>query len=72
MTLDENCTGLLSSVAPEKVVAMKAEFHADRERNHSRRVAIARTMRLLCAPIEWWRIYGETFAEVMRPAGRSL
>lgn len=63
---------LLATSAPAKVAAMKAEFHADRARNHHRRVAIARTMRLLCAPVDWWRIYGETFAEVMRPAGRRL
>ena len=63
---------LISTSNPAKVAAMKAAFHADRERNHPRRVAIARTMRLLCAPGDWWRIYGETFAEVMRPTGRRL
>lgn len=72
MTLDANRAGLLSAVDPAKVEAMKAEFHADRERNHSRRVAIARTMRVLCAPIDWWRVYGETFAEVIRPTGKRL
>jgi len=51
---------------------MKAEFHADRLRNQPRRVAIARTMRLLCAPVDWWRIYGETFAEVINPTGRRI
>ena len=63
---------LLATSDPAKVAAMKAAFHADRARNHQRRVAIARTMRLLCAPVDWWRIYGETFAEVMRPTGRRL
>ena len=63
---------LLSTSDPAKVEAMKAEFHADRARNHRRRAAIARTMRLLCAPVDWWRIYGETFSEVMRPTGRRL
>jgi len=63
---------LLATSDPEKVAAMKAEFHADRERNHPRRVAIARTMRVLCAPVDLWRVYGETFAEVMRPTGRRL
>ena len=63
---------LLATSDPGKVAAMKAEFHADRERNHPRRVAIARTMRLLCAPVDLWRVYGETFAEVMRPTGRRL
>ena len=63
---------LLATSYPAKVAAMKEEFHADRERNHHRRVAIARTMRLLCAPVDWWSIYGETFAEVMRPTGRRI
>ena len=63
---------LLATSDPEKVAAMKAEFHADRERNHPRRVAIARTMRMLCATVDWWRVYGETFAEVMRPPGRRV
>lgn len=72
MTLDANRAGLLSAADPEKVAAMRAQFHTDRERNHSRRVAIARTMRLLCAPVEWWRIYGETFAEVKRPTGKRV
>ena len=63
---------LLATSDPLKVASMKAEFHADRLRNHPRRVAIARAMRLLCAPGDWWRIYGETFAEVMRPTGRRL
>ena len=63
---------ILSTSDPEKVAAMKAAFRADRERNHSRRVAIARTMRVLCAPVDWWRVYAETFAEVMRPTGRRV
>ena len=63
---------LLATIDPIEVAAMKAEFHADRERNHQRRVAIARTMHMLCAPIDWWRVYGETFAEVMRPTGRRI
>ena len=65
-------TNLLATIDPAKVEAMKAEFHADRERNHSRRVAIARTMKALCRPIDWWRIYSETFAEVMRPTGKRV
>lgn len=63
---------ILATSDPLKVAAMKAEFHADRLRNQPRRVAIARTMRLLCAPVDWWRIYGETFAEVIRPTGRRI
>ena len=63
---------LLATSYPAKVAAMKAEFHADRLRNQPRRVAIARTMRLLCAPVDWWRIYGETFAEVMLPTGKRI
>jgi len=63
---------LLATIDPIEVAAMKAEFHADRARNQPRRVAIARTMRLLCAPVDWWRVYGETFAEVMRPTGRRV
>lgn len=65
-------TSLISTSDPGKVIAMKAEFHADRERNHRRRSAIARTMHMLCAPIDWWRVYGETFAEVMRPTGKRI
>ena len=65
-------TSLISTSDPEKVIALKAEFHADRLRNQPRRVAIARTMRVLCAPVDLWRVYGETFAEVMRPTGRRL
>lgn len=63
---------LLATSAPANVEAMKAAFHADRARNHQRRVAIARTMRLLCAPVDWWRTYGETFAEVINPTGRRI
>ena len=53
---------LLATSYPAKVAAMKAEFHADRLRNQPRRVAIARTMRLLCAPVDWWSINGDLFA----------
>ena len=63
---------LLATSDPLKVVSMKAAFRSDRERNQPRRVAIARTMRLLCAPVDWWRIYGETFAEVINPTGRRI
>ena len=63
---------LLATSDPIKVADMKAEFHADRLRTQPRRVAIARTMRLLCAPVDWWRIYGETFAEVINPTGRRI
>ena len=63
---------LLATSDPLKVASMKAEFHADRLRNQPRRVAIARTMRLLCAPVDWWRIYAETFAEVIRPTGKRI
>lgn len=63
---------LLATSDPLKVASMKAEFHADRLRNQPRRVAIARTMRLLCAPVDWWRIYAETFAEVIRSTGKRI
>ena len=63
---------LLATSDPIKVAAMKAKFHADRLRNQPRRVAIARTMRLLCAPVDWWRIYAETFAEVIRSTGKRI
>ena len=63
---------LLSTSDPAKVAAMKAEFHADRARNQPRRAAIAKSVTALCFPLTWWRIYAETFAEVMRPTGRRL
>ena len=63
---------LLSTSDPAKVEVMKAAFHADRALNQPRRVAIARTMRLLCAPVDWWRIYGETFSEAIRPTGKRI
>ena len=63
---------LLATSDPAKVAAMKAEFRADRARNQPRRAAIARTMRLLCAPVDWWRIYGETFSEAIRPTGKRI
>ena len=63
---------ILATSDPLKVVSMKAAFRSDRERNQPRRVAIARTMRLLCAPVDWWRIYGETFSEAIRPTGKRI
>lgn len=63
---------LLSASDPAKVAAMKAEFHADRARNHRRRAATAKAVTVLCFPLTWIRIYSETFAEVMRPTGRRL
>lgn len=63
---------LLATSDPAKVAAMKAEFHADRLRNQPRRAAIAKSVTVLCFPLTWWRIYAETFAEVMRPTGRRL
>ena len=63
---------LLATSDPLKVAAMKAEFHADRARNHQRRAAIAKAVTVLCFPLTWWRIYGETFAEVIRPTGKRI
>lgn len=63
---------LLATSDPIKVAAMKAKFHADRARNQPRRAAIAKAVTVICFPLTWWRIYGETFAEVMRPTGRRL
>ncbi|MGB4967365.1 MAG: hypothetical protein WBO35_04150 [Candidatus Saccharimonadales bacterium] len=63
---------LLSTSDPAKVEAMKAEFHADRARNHRRRAAIAKAVTVLCFPLTWIRIYGDTLSEVVRPTGRRL
>jgi hypothetical protein len=49
---------------------MKAEFRADRDRNQPRRAAIAKSVTVLCVPLTWWRIYAETFAEVILPTGK--
>ena len=62
----------LATIDPAKVAAMKAEFHADRARNQPRRVSIAKVVTALCFPLTWLRIYGETFAEVMRPTGKRV
>jgi hypothetical protein len=63
---------ILATSDPLKVAAMKAEFHADRARNQPRRAAIAKAVTSLCFPLTWWRIYGETFAEVINPTGRRI
>lgn len=63
---------LLATSYPAKVAAMKAEFHADRARNQPRRAAIAKVVTVLCFPLRWVAIYGETFAEVMRPTGKRV
>ena len=63
---------LLATSDPAKVASMKAEFHADRERNQTRRVAIAKSVTALCFPLTWWRIYAETFAEVILPTGKRI
>jgi len=63
---------LLSTSDPLKVVSMKAEFHADRARNQTRRAAIAKSVTALCFPLTWWRIYAETFAEVILPTGKRV
>ena len=63
---------LLATSDPIKVADMKAKFHADRARNHQRRAAIAKAVTVLCFPLTWWRIYGETFAEVIRPTGKRI
>lgn len=63
---------LLSTSDPAKVAAMKAEFHADRARNQPRRAAIAKSVTALCFPLTWWRIYAETFAEVILPTGKRI
>ncbi len=62
----------LATSDPLKVAAMKAEFHADRARNHQRRSAIAKAVTVLCFPLTWIRIYGETFAEAIRPTGKRI
>lgn len=62
---------LIATSDPAKVEAMKAEFHADRARNQPRRAAIAKTVTVLCFPLVWLRVYGETFAAVMRPTGHG-
>lgn len=63
---------LLATSDPIKVAAMKAKFHADRARNQPRRAAIAKAVTVICFPLTWWRIYGETFAEVMLPTGKRI
>ena len=63
---------ILATSDPLKVAAMKAEFHADRARNQPRRAAIAKAVTVLCFPLTWWRIYAETFAEVMLPTGKRI
>lgn len=63
---------LLATSYPAKVAAMKAEFHADRARNQPRRAAIAKSVTALCFPLTWWRIYAETFAEVIMPTGKRI
>lgn len=63
---------LLATSDPAKVEAMKAAFHADRARNQPRRVAIAKSATALCFPLTWWRIYAETFAEVILPTGKRM
>ena len=63
---------ILATSDPLKVAAMKAEFHADRARNQPRRAAIAKAVTVLCFPLTWWRIYGETFAEVIMPTGKRI
>ena len=63
---------LLATSDPAKVAAMKAEFRADRARNQPRRAAIAKAVTVLCFPLTWWRIYGETFAEVIMPTGKRI
>ena len=63
---------LISASDPAKVAAMKAEFRADRARNQPRRAAIAKAVTVLCFPLTWWRIYGETFAEVIMPTGKRI
>lgn len=61
---------ILATSDPLKVAAMKAEFPADRLRNQPRRVAIAKSVTVLCFPLTWLRIYAETFAEVILPTGK--
>ncbi|MBP8672392.1 MAG: hypothetical protein KBI08_13705 [Sphingobium sp.] len=63
---------LLATSDPAKVAAMKAEFHADRARNQPRRAAIAKVVTVLCFPLRWVAIYGETFAEVILPTGKRI
>ena len=63
---------LLSTSDPAKVEAMKAAFHADRARNQPRRSAIAKVVTVLCFHLRWVAIYGETFAEVIRPTGKRI
>ncbi len=63
---------LLATSDPIKVAAMKAKFHADRARNHQRRAAIAKAVTEICFLLTWWRIYGETFSEVIRPTGKRI
>ena len=63
---------ILATSDPLKVAAMKAEFHADRARNHQRRAAIAKYVTALCFHLTWWRIYAETFAEVILPTGKRI
>jgi hypothetical protein len=60
---------LLATSDTAKVAAMKAEFRADRDRNQPRRAAIAKSV-TVCVPLTWWRIYAETFAEVILPTGK--
>ena len=65
---------LLATSDPLKVASMKAEFHADRARNHQRRAAIAKAVTVLCFPLTWWRIYvfGRTLATLFcRPSQES-
>jgi hypothetical protein len=63
---------LLATSDPDKVAAMKAEFHADRARNQPRRAAIAKVVTVLCFHLRWVTIYGETFAEVILPTGKRI
>ena len=63
---------LLATSDPLKVVSMKAAFRSDRARNQPRRAAIAKAVTVLCFPLTWWRIYGETFAEVIMPTGKRI
>ena len=63
---------ILATSDPLKVAAMKAEFHADRARNQPRRASIAKAVTVICFPLTWWRIYGDTFAEVINPTGRRI